>query len=732
MTTVRWRIAWVTVALLLLGRPLLAGEGERPRVGLVLSGGGALGMAHVGVLEWLEAHRVPVDYIAGTSMGGVIGGAYATGMTPAELRRLLTHIRWEEAFRRDPPYSQLTFRRKEDAIAFPGGFVFGWREGLKWPRGLIPAHPVGLLLSRISLPHTSDDSFDTLPIPFRTVAVDLESGEEVVIGDGSLPLALRATMAIPGVFTPVEWQGRLLADGGMLNNLPTDVAVRLGAERVIAVYVGGRLDRGTLESPLDLLSRSVNIITRQSVRRNRLLADVFLTPDLEGFGTSDYDRAEALMDAGYQAANTYAEPLRAMALGEAEWAAYLAARQARERGRIFTPAFVRVAGVDGRQAAAIARSLRHHVGRPLSPRALDAELTAIAGCGRFESLTYERARLDGSEGILVRVQEKPYGPPFVNALLEIDGTRVGETRFSVPGRLTLFGLGCPSAELRADVSFGSRTLLAAEYYRPWGRHGWFAAPRLFTDRDRLDVDQGAAGLAEYSTRRTGLALALGRYPNRDTELRAGLFLGHLSTSVRRGDPTLPAASGADHALFASWVTDGQDSAVVPTRGLRLEANAQWRLRTPGVPHDFLQVSAEASTFRPLSPRASLFAFASAGTTLGEDAPLVYQFPLSGPLLLTTCGRAEPRGSHLALAGIGALHRVSQLPAPVGGRIHLAAWYQYGSVFSDNQPDASAGCLGGGLLAETLAGPLFLGASLGGGSGVRLHFALGHFFKATGF
>ena len=223
MTTVRWRIAWVTVALLLLGRPLLAGEGERPRVGLVLSGGGALGMAHVGVLEWLEAHRVPVDYIAGTSMGGVIGGAYATGMTPAELRRLLTHIRWEEAFRRDPPYAQRTFRRKEDAIAFPGGFVFGWREGLKWPRGLIPAHPVGLLLSRISLPHTSDDSFDTLPIPFRTVAVDLESGEEVVIGDGSLRSPCGQRWRSPAC-SPGGVAGRLLADGGMLNNLPTDVA----------------------------------------------------------------------------------------------------------------------------------------------------------------------------------------------------------------------------------------------------------------------------------------------------------------------------------------------------------------------------------------------------------------------------------------------------------------------------------------------------------------------------
>lgn len=728
------RRVWIGPALpLLLCQPARAAAPQRPTVGLVLSGGAALGLAHLGVIEWLETHRVPVDVIAGTSMGALIGAAYATGMSPAQIRGFLRHVRWEEAFRAGPPYSQLSFRRKEDAVAFPGGLQFGWRGGLKWPRGLLPSQHIGLLVSRVSLPHTANEPFDALPIPFRCVATDLGSGEEVVLGKGSLPLALRATISIPGIFAPVPYQGRLLADGGLVNNLPVDVAREMGARRTIAVFVGGRLTgyRG-LESPTDILGRAVEILTRQNVDRNLRLADVALTPDLSGFGPADFGRVDALADAGYRAAETSAAQLQALALDEAEWRSYLVARDARRRLGEFTPAFVAVVGTEASLAAAIARSLRQHVGRPLAPLALEADLDAIAGCGRFESLLYERARRNGDEGLLVRVQEKTYGPQFGNALLDVDGLRPGGLRLSAPVRITSFGVGCAGSELRTDVVLGSRTHLSAEYYRPWGNAGWFAAPRVFTGYWREELSPSAGHSAEYSVRHTGVAFEVGRYEGRDAALRADLRLSRWSAGVRVGDPALPTVLGNGCSLGVSWVVDRQDGAVAPTRGVRLDTGARWHLRAPGTPDRYVQARADVSSFHPVGEDASLFTFASVGSTLGGSPSLVHRFGLDGPLRLGTCGRPDLRGSHRVLGGLGYRRRVSRLPPPLGGGIHLLAWYQHGAVFGVGEPGRSAGCVSGGVMAETMAGPLFVGVSWAGRSDLRLYLALGRFLKARGF
>ena len=187
---------------------------ERHRIGLVLSGGGARGLAHIGVLEWLEQHRIPVDYIAGTSMGGLIGGLYATGMPPAEIRRLVSTLDWDKLLSGPPSYNELSFRRKEDRRAYPTALEFGWRDGLRLPQSINPGHYVGLLLDRLTLPYSTVPTFGDLPTPFRCVATDIIAAEPVVLQDGSLSQALRATMAIPGIFTPIEIGGRVLADGG--------------------------------------------------------------------------------------------------------------------------------------------------------------------------------------------------------------------------------------------------------------------------------------------------------------------------------------------------------------------------------------------------------------------------------------------------------------------------------------------------------------------------------------
>src|SRR5262245_5562749 len=216
--------------------PRLCGQ-ERARIGLVLSGGGMRGLAHIGVLDWLEKNRIPVDYVAGTSMGGVIGGFYATGMTPLEIRRLITDLDWNKLLTGPPTYDELTIRRKEDKRTYPALLEFGFRGGLRMPRAVNSGHYIGLTIDRITLPYGTIHSFNELPIPFMCVATDMLAAQAVVLKDGSLGQALRATMAMPGVFAPVEIGQRVLADGGLVNNVPSDVIRQMGADVIIAVNV---------------------------------------------------------------------------------------------------------------------------------------------------------------------------------------------------------------------------------------------------------------------------------------------------------------------------------------------------------------------------------------------------------------------------------------------------------------------------------------------------------------
>ena len=214
------------VAAVLLFLPLvsISSAADRLRIGLVLEGGGALGFAHIGVLQWFEANRIPIDAIAGTSMGGMVGGLYAAGETPQDISSLIGGLNWPAILRSQPAFDEIGFRRKEDRLAFPNQLEFGWRKGLALPSGLNSGQEVDSILDRALLPYFDLKSFDDLPIPFRCVATDLVSGKEKDFDRGSLAAALRAIVSIPALFIPEDQNGSVYTDGGSLNNLPVDVA----------------------------------------------------------------------------------------------------------------------------------------------------------------------------------------------------------------------------------------------------------------------------------------------------------------------------------------------------------------------------------------------------------------------------------------------------------------------------------------------------------------------------
>src|SRR3984893_13762951 len=276
----------------------------RPKIGGALEGGGALGLAHIGVLKWFEEHRIPVDYVAGISIGGLVGGFYAAGMNPDEMKTLIEGLDWRKILGDRPLYEDLSFRRKEDQRAYPNSLIFGLRHGLSVPAGLNAGHQIGLLIDRVALPYYGLPTFDELPVPFRCVATDLVSGKPYVFKDGSLAVALRATMSIPGAFSPVHDGQTVFVDGGLMNNLPTDVVRQMGADIVIGVHLErAPVEANDIQSIFKVLDQSVRVVIAENEVRSLARADAVVSVPVAEYGTTDYQKSERIMQKGYEAAN---------------------------------------------------------------------------------------------------------------------------------------------------------------------------------------------------------------------------------------------------------------------------------------------------------------------------------------------------------------------------------------------------------------------------------------------
>src|SRR6266404_6609040 len=385
---------------------------QRLKIGVALEGGGALGLAHIGVLQWLEEQHVPVDYIAGTSMGGLVGGFYATGVSPAEMKNLIERLDWDAILRDRTPYEDLSFLRKQDQRAYPNSLVLGLRKGLYLPAGLNAGHQIGLLIDRETLPYFGLPSFDALPVPFRAVATDLVSAKQFVFKDGSLAEALRATMSIPGAFTPVHDGQRVYVDGGLVNNLPTDVVRQMGADIVIAVHLETQpTDAKDIQSLLSVLEQSVRSVISESEVRGLAQADAAVSVPLGHFLMRDFSKNGPIMQAGYDAAKGKSKLLAGFALDDAGWNEYVRERDSRKRTTTAVPQFIKVQGTSAAAQEDIRRYLKNFVGKPLDAEKLDPALTQLTGGGRYDTLNYRIVERDGRQGLLIVVKEKDFAPP---------------------------------------------------------------------------------------------------------------------------------------------------------------------------------------------------------------------------------------------------------------------------------------------------------------------------------
>ena len=700
----------------------------RPKIGLALSGGGARGFAHIGVLQWFEEHRIPVDYIAGTSMGGLVGGLYATGMSPAELKKLVGELDWDTLLRGYPSFQQLSYRRKEDRIYIPGPITLGLRRGVRLPTGMNAGMEIGLVFDRIALPYANVGSFDQLPIPFRCVATDLIAAEPIVLKEGSLSRSLRATMSIPALFTPVEIDGKILADGGVLNNVPTDIVKEMGADVVIAVDIGTPLgDKDSLNSLFGVLNQTSGVASMESIRRNLRLADLLISPDLEKHTLMDFKASSAIADLGYKGAVQKARLLQVFSLSEGEWEQHLARRRARVLTEVPTPAFIKVEGSSSNGTELITGRLTNLAGKPIDSQELADELTKVWGTGRFETLNYAWVREHEKTGLLIRAQEKSYGPPFLDLGLLINNTATDDTEVNLLGRLTFQDVGRPNAEWRSDFSLGSRMLIGTEYFRPLGASRFFVAPAASYDKLQQNIFSGGDKLAEYRQKTAKIGADLGYSLNARNEVRLGYSTAHVNAERTIGDPILPDVSGPQNAATFRWNHFGQNSPQFPTRGLFLRTTATWFFKSPGVDTGFPQAEARAVYAHRLDEENILIFGGGGGTTFNQIASPFQKFALGGLFRLGGYGRGEFRGDHYAFGELGYLRRLSRLPSFVGGSIFATGWYDIGSAFDDRDSINYHMSGTGGLLVETRLGPVFIGGSWAEGGRGKFYLALGRIF-----
>jgi NTE family protein len=716
---------FVLLALALALLPLSPASAQpqpRIRVGLALGGGSARALAHIGVLQWFEEHRVPVDVVAGTSMGGLIGGAFASGMSPAEIRVRLATLDWSTVLAADTPFAEKSFRRKEDARAFPSRLQVGLKHGFMLPSGLSTGAQVDLLLNRIAAPYPTDLDFDNLPTPFRCVATDLRTATIVVFRSGWLSRALRSTMAVPGLFPPVQVGRQVLVDGGVLNNLPADVVKETGlADIVIAVDVGADLTyQQRSDSITAVVGEASDVMIRSATRRALESADVVLAPDLMGFTASEFGRAEELVRRGYAIADASAAALERFALSESDYADWSATRRARRQSAMPRPSIIRVEGITAMQSAEVGRRLARHVNRVLDPDALDRDLTALTGAGRYESATYRFEVENGAIALVVTIRPVMHGPPFLSMSLDLQSTQGSDVATTIRSRVLLFDPLGAGSEVRIDMSLGRTLLAAGEIYRPIGRTGLFVSPSGGALRRHLPVFGDGKYVAEYSTRSMGLDIDVGYSTERRAEVRIGSGIENIDSRTRIGESGLPTVTGTQQHVAASVVYDGQTGPTIPERGIYVKASLRRYFAPPAVamedgtpwpePHGLWSGEADASWFHPVGGRGRIFVRAAGGTSFGQIT-LVHPFTLGGPFHLGAFYADELRGSNFVLGNVGYFREVMRLAEGAMGRLSFGIWLEHGAVFDRRQEAKFHANASGAFVVESPIGPVFLGGSI---------------------
>ncbi len=702
---------------------------EPKKVVLVLSGGGARGLAHIGVLEVLREMRVPVHLIVSTSMGSIVGGAYAAGHTPGEMRLLLEQADWETMFSDRPPRSDLSFRRKADDMRLVGKSELGVKgDGVVLPRGAFGVQNLEEFLRTVARPTSDRRNLDQLAIPMRAVATDLESGELVVLRNVSLAVAMRASMSIPGAFAPTQVEGRLLGDGGLVRNLPVEVAREMGADVVIAVNVGTPLlPRTALSSALGVAQQMINILTEQNVGISMAAlrpGDILISPDLRDVTFVDFDRGPDVIERGVAAARLVAERLRPLALEPHEYALWESRRTRRTEFAELPVDAVVVQGAARTNPVALVREAERAgvvEGREASDKELQQAARTIYGMGEFERVDVRNAYEEGLRQVVIEVDEKPWGPDYIR----FGGRAVSDVntdgRFSLTVQHTQTWINSWGAEWRNEIEVGDTRRFLTSLYQPLGPgSAWFVEPFFVTAQSDFDVyGAGNRRTDRVTTGLTGAAVNLGVRLGPSGVARLGFGQERYRSTPAISSRLEGTVRDRGNFVRAGFSFDTLDDAHFPRKGSFIvgEATAIDYTSDTGKPVQTLR-------FEGLLPvtfgRLTLLGIGRAAYSRDDRGG----FGLGGFLNLSGTPQNSIVGSQMgAVAGL-AYYRMGELPRALGRSWYAGisleagnAWQKRSDMSFGNLRKAGSFYLG----LDSIIGPLYLGwgHTFGGDSAVYL-------------
>ena len=652
----------------------------RPRICLVLSGGGARGAAHVGVLKVLEELQVPVDCVAGTSMGAIVGASFASGMGVSQMLADMGHITSDRLFRDKPPRGDEPMRIKTDDFLPLAAPQFGLNDGvLTTPKGLVDGVALEGELRRLVKVRDAR-RFDALPIPFRAVATSLGDGQMVVFDRGLLSTAMRASMAVPALIAPLKVGDRLLVDGGLVRNLPVDVARAMGADVVIAVNLGTPLLRpDQIVGMQGVAMQMLGILTEQNVReslRELRPQDVLIEPALGDFSAADFDRLLDAVPFGEAAARQAAPRLRALALPPEQYA------QLRRRQTAATPApttitSVEVAGNQRVNAEVIRQSMQTAPGQVLNEEGVDLDMRRIYGSGDFESVRPDVDEVDGSGTLVVHVTEKGWGPQYLRVGLALSSDLGRESEFNFYGQLRSTWLNSYGAEWRNDVVLGNDVVWVSRFNQPLSPSmRYFVEPRLVYSDTPLYIYVQNVLLSEYRNTTYGAGLDIGFNFDQYGQLRLGGFRGRTRLELNTGPLLLPESVDFGQGLAqASLRLDQLDSVSFAKSGYLLALNVQASRLQLGATQAYTRYDGEFRTAFGHGAHTLELA-ARAGGSIGSDPLPVYAlFSLGGFLNMSGYRPQQLLGERFWYGRLlyqGRLARVPLFEGVYGGLAYEAA------------------------------------------------------------
>jgi len=717
----------------------VASEPARPRIGLVLSGGGARGAAHVGVIRMLEEMQIPIDAIAGTSMGAVVGGLYAAGLNGDEIERVFRELDWQEMIRDRAPRRDRAYRRKQDDrnILAKGALGVNTSAGVVLPLGLVQGHKITQVLRDSTVRVADVQDFDRLPTRFRALATDLETGEPVVMGQGDLVTVMRASMSAPGVLAPVEMNGRLLVDGGLVDNLPVELAQSMGVDRLIVVDVSFPLaQRDGLRSAFDITNQMVGIMVRRSTlesKQHLQPGDVLIEPDLGAMTAIEFGRMPQVMEQGRKAAIAHAPALAALSLPAADYERYVAQR-ARTAEPAVQVAFVRPGTQSQEEARRVEAVFGDLAGQPLDRPELQQRLASQYRLDDFESVDYRIVRNDASErGLEIDLRRKSWGPTFLRVGVGVENDFEGGATANAAAQLRMTHVNALDAEWLIDGQIGEEPTLRTEFYQPLSlRQPYFIAPGFRYEQVTLQIvsDEGQR-LARYRTRDTEVSLAVGAELSNWGEVRVGLRRGDGSSHVLVGDPGLPTAEFDLGGAFVNFGYDRLDSGYFPKQGQAFRASWLADRESLGATRDADIVRASWQLARSRG-RYSLVWSMDGGSALDDQVVSPQElFTLGGLFDISGLASDARVGTQYGIARAILYRRISrggtgffEFPAYIGFSVEA------GNVWA-TRDDVDFGDLetGGSLFlgAESPFGPVYLAAGLASGGERAFYLYLGKTF-----